>query len=426
MVRPGFHDHHLHLLAAAARRASVDVSAPAVATLPAVLARIAAAARAAPAGAWIRAWGHDEALAADGRAAAAADLDRAAPGHPVVLHHRTGHVAVLNASARRALRERAPGAEIPADGVLVDAHRLLGHVPRLAPAALDAAAAALSRAMAAAGITAVTDATSTNGRDELLRLAALVAGGHVRQRVGMFVSCAAVDELRAEGWRFGEVVGGVQILHAKIVVTGETDPARLRATVAACARRGWPVALHATDLGEVDTALAALEAVASPPGTRHRIEHLSLSLDDQVARIARLPVTVVTNPAFLGSRGAKYARELSADERGWLYRVRSLLAAGVRVRAGSDAPVTDPDPLAGARCAVLRGDGTRVLGAEERVDAHTALRLFAGASPRRGDRVVLSEDPARGAGALARARVLQTTIRGEPVLAAPPHERSTS
>jgi predicted amidohydrolase YtcJ len=219
------------------------------------------------------------------------------------------------------------------------------------------------------------------------------------------------------------VVGGVQVLHVKLVLTEASDPAQVRATVAACARRGWPVAMHAMGLVEVDTALDVLEAVPPPPGTRHRIEHLSLSLDDQVRRLARLPVTVVTNPGFLGSRGAKYAQELSPDEQGWLYRVRSLLDAGIRVRAGSDAPVTDPDPLAAARCAVLRGDGERVLAAAEAVDARSALRLFAGASPRRGDTVVLSEDPARDAGALARARVLRTSIRGEQVFAASPHER---
>src|SRR5699024_6072477 len=39
VVRPGFHDHHLHLLASAARLASVDVSA--APTLDLLLARVA-------------------------------------------------------------------------------------------------------------------------------------------------------------------------------------------------------------------------------------------------------------------------------------------------------------------------------------------------------------------------------------------------
>jgi predicted amidohydrolase YtcJ len=414
IARRGFHDHHVHLLAAAARRLSVDV---ADATVAEVRARIAAAARRTPPGGWIRAWGHDEALAPDRRAPARADLDAAAPRHPVVLHDRTGHVATLNSAALDALARRAPAAALPADGVLVDGHAALAHVPRLEPERLDAAVAALSAELAAAGVTAVTDATATNGLDELRRVAGLVRSGRLRQRVDMMVSAGALDELLDAGLRYGAIAGGIRVRHAKLVVTEATDPAQLRETVAGCVRRGWPVALHVCGIVEADAALAALEAAPPPPGARHRIEHLSLSLDEHVARLARLPVLVVTNPSFLEARAPKYERELSADERRWLYRVGSLLAAGVPVLAGSDAPVTTADPLDGARCAATRTG-------PERVDARAALGLFASSAARTADTVVLSEDPAAGPGTLARARVLSTMIRGERVFAAPATERA--
>jgi predicted amidohydrolase YtcJ len=63
---------------------------------------------------------------------------------------------------------------------------------------------------------------------------------------------------------------------------------------------------------------------------------------------------VVTNPAFVYWRGDVYRRETDGAARAWLYRARSLVAAGVPVAAASDAPVVAPDPWLGMAAARTR------------------------------------------------------------------------
>ena len=417
-VLPGFRDHHLHLLAAAAARLSVDVGPAAAPRLSTLLARVAKAAAAAPPGGWVRAWGYDDALLAERRHPTRAELDAVAGGRPVVLRHRAGHVAVVNSPAAAQL-----GGPVPPDGILVDAGELLDAIPRLAPEALAGAVADLSDGLAAAGVTAVTDATVGNGLEEIELLADLRASGRIAQRLTAMVGLDRVEEVAAAGLRHGGAWRGLEVGHAKAYVEGSSDPARLREAAAAAAARGWPVALHVVDLLAADLAIEALERVPPPPGRRHRIEHLSLALPDQVERLAALGVVVVTNPGFLAERGGKYLSELSADEIGWLYRVRSLRRAGIEVRAGTDAPVTAPLPLPAMVAAVRRRYREQVLAPEEAVDARVAVELFAGGGRelRRGDAVLLSEDPRRDGAALSRARVLATYVAGRRVYAEPCH-----
>ncbi|MEQ1463695.1 hypothetical protein, partial [Salmonella enterica] len=83
---PGLHDHHIHLLATAARRQSVDLAGLLASDA------IAAKLRAAPA-ATLRAVGYDERAAGIPDAAL---LDRWEPDRPLRLQDRTGALWVLN------------------------------------------------------------------------------------------------------------------------------------------------------------------------------------------------------------------------------------------------------------------------------------------------------------------------------------------
>ena len=165
---PGFVDHHLHLLAMAAARCSIDLSD--AASLTEVFNRIsaaagddphrgalaaagtAAAAGAVGTGAWLRGWGIDEADLAEGRLPTAAELDALGPHRPLVLHHRTGHSRILNRAAR-------------ANG---------GHAPPLPEEQLVEALRQISDELCAAGVVAVTDATHTNDRAGIELLAGLL------------------------------------------------------------------------------------------------------------------------------------------------------------------------------------------------------------------------------------------------------------
>ena len=64
-----------------------------------VIAKVRTRAAAVPPGTWVRGGGWDEGKLKEKRYITAADLDKAAPGHPVYLTHTTGHYGVANSLA---------------------------------------------------------------------------------------------------------------------------------------------------------------------------------------------------------------------------------------------------------------------------------------------------------------------------------------
>lgn len=327
LAMPGpYTDHHVHLLATAAARLSIDVSG--AGSLDALLDTV----RAGAAGrhGWIRAWGYEEWALAERRHPTRADLDGLAGGRPLVLHHRSGHAAVLNGAAL----EEIGVADHP-DGVLFDRHDLLDRVPRLPAGDLEDAVAEVSRQWWSAGLAAFVDATHTNGPDELETLAGWAARGTIRQVVTAMVSFDSIGRIPP----FGRHVGQVKVGWVKLMPTpGALD--QLGERVGSAHAAGYPVAVHVVDIDVLEATLASFDASAPPAGQVDRIEHNALSLPEQVDRIAATGAMVVVNPGFLLHRGDKYRRQLSGVERPWLVRIGSLLEGGVEVRAGSDSPVT--------------------------------------------------------------------------------------
>lgn len=335
-------DHHVHFLATAAARLSVDLTrARSVADVAAAL---------APAGrGWRRGWGYDESELVERRHPTRHDLDRTNRAQPVVVHHRAGHVAVLNSVAGR---ELGLNGDDLGDGILVDRHDLLARVPRLETAEMSGAATAISREWARAGVVAFTDATHTNGPAELELLAHWRASGAVTQEISAMVSVESLGDVPP----YGDHVGAVTVAHAKVMPkaaewvgavggSGSVGGSGLVGGVASAHAAGYPVAVHAATVEELALTIEAMEGSPPPPGTRDRVEHAALCLPEQVARLAACQPVVVVNPSFLLYRVAKYREALSPVEWPWLVRMRSFVAAGLTVRAGSDSPVTPARPV---------------------------------------------------------------------------------
>ena len=329
-------------------------------SIAALTARLAAAGAGVDPGGWLRAWGYDDALLRDGRHPTRHDLDAAVAAVPTVVHHRTGHVAVLNSEALRLVDlDHHP------DGVLVDAHDVLGRVPRIDEQQLTRAAATVSAEWAARGVGAFTDATHTNGPADLELLGSWCGDGTIGQQV---VAMVGVEHLAGVP-AFGERLGAVTVGHAKVMPAD--DAGDIDGNVAQATGHGFPAAVHVMDVDTLETTLGAFEAHPPPTGTHHHLEHNALCLPEQVPRIAASGARVVVNPSFLVHRAAKYRRELSTVEREWLVRIRSLVEAGVAVRAGSDSPVVPSDPAEMLAAAVHRE-----LAPAEAVDAAAAARLL--------------------------------------------------
>jgi predicted amidohydrolase YtcJ len=358
---PALHDHHVHLRALAAARASVDVSPAATPDGGAFDARLRAAASAAgPAGGWVRAVGYHEAVAGP---LDRHRLDAAVGDRPVRVQHRTGALWVLNTAALRSL-----GAEADhPDGRL---WRLDGWLARaVPPVPLDLAA--VSREAAARGVGGFTDADPARTQSDV---DALAAGG-VRQRlVLMGASGLALGPGQAAGPR-------------KLLLDDATLPAHpeMVAWCRAAHAAGEAVAVHCVTRLQLVATLTALAEAGARPGDR--IEHGGVVPAELRDDLRRLGVTVVTQPHFVAERGDQYLADVDPDDRPLLYPCASLRAAGVAVAAGTDAPFGGADPWAAVRAAVHRRTraGT-VLGAGERVEPATALALFLGRPDSPADR----------------------------------------
>ena len=190
---------------------------------------------------------------------------------------------------------------------------------------------------------------------------------------------------------------------------------RIRAAHAA----GRPAAVHCVTRVQLVLTLAALDLAGRLPGDR--IEHGAVIGADSLADLRGL--TVVTQPHFVAERGEQYAADVPPDDLADLWRLRSLIDAGVDVAAGSDAPFGDCDPWRSMRAAVRRPE---LFAADEAVSPGRALALWLGepAAPgtarlvapgRPADLTLLRAGPREALDSLASDLVAATFIGGEPV-----------
>jgi predicted amidohydrolase YtcJ len=362
-VVPALHDHHVHLRAMAAARSSVtlDHRDPAATLHDAP----------GPPGSWVRAVGYHESIAGplDRRR-----LDELVPDRPVRVQHRSGGLWVLNTRALDAVgavTADEPGIERDGHGVptgrLWRSDRWLAE--RVPPPPLDLAA--VGRHAADHGITGFTDADPQRTPADVTLLHAA--------RLPQAVTLMSADGL--------DLPPGFAAGPRKRILDDTTLPPvdELAAWITGAHRDGQAVAVHCVTRVQLVVTLTALAdadtgADTGPSPTRgDRIEHAGVVPPELYGELRRLGVTVVTQPNFVAERGDQYRADVDPDDLPHLYPCARLLAAGVRVAAGTDAPFGHPDPWAAVRAAVHRRapDG-HVLGPDDRVDPATALALFQG------------------------------------------------
>jgi len=99
---PGFVDAHSHFPSAGLAQAGLDLTPPPVGntgTMTQLLEAITLEAETYPEGQWIVGFNYDNASLPVQRHPTRHELDKAAPGHPVYLWHRSGHMGVANTRA---------------------------------------------------------------------------------------------------------------------------------------------------------------------------------------------------------------------------------------------------------------------------------------------------------------------------------------
>ncbi|MFJ2828081.1 amidohydrolase [Streptomyces sp. NPDC087263] len=206
---------------------------------------------------------------------------------------------------------------------------------------------------------------------------------------------------------------------------------------------GFQCHFHALGDRAVRDALDAVEAARKangPSDTRPHLAHLQVVHPDDVPRFARLGATANIQPLWAAHEPQMDQLTipfLGPERAAQQYPFGALLRSGARLAAGSDWPVSSPDPLQGIHVAVNRvapdERGPVFLPAERigllaALTAYTAGSAYANHLDETGsvrvgalaDLVVLDRDPFAGpTEAIAGTKVALTYVGGERVHAAP-------
>lgn len=290
-VLPGLHDHHVHLRSAASALDSFFVGPPGVST-QSQLTQLLANATPGPDG-WIRAVGYHDSVAGNStgprwtrwsatfRCASSIAAVRCGSSTPrrwagsAWPNTPTGACAARTAAGRRRWTDAKPTSP-------------------------NSAAASPRPASPASPTPPGLDA------DDMASLSAAHGSGEFRPRL-RFLS------------------PGKKILHDdRLDLDGLTE------WIARQHNMGQPVALHCVTAAQLVVAIAALRAAGGHP--QDRIEHAAVVPDDNLADLADLGVTVVTQPNFVAERGDQYLVDVPAAEHDQLWRVAALRDAGCRSR----------------------------------------------------------------------------------------------
>ncbi|MFE7355139.1 amidohydrolase [Streptomyces sp. NPDC057543] len=168
------------------------------------------------------------------------------------------------------------------------------------------------------------------------------------------------------------------------------DPVALRSYVTELDAHDFQVHFHALGDRAVREALDAVEAAVEANGrrgNRHHLAHLQVVHPDDLDRFARLGAIANIQPLWAAHEPQMDELTipfLGPERASWQYPFGSLLRAGATLAAGSDWPVSSPDPIAGIHVAVNRmepeaTDG-RVFLPEQRLDLATAVAAYTAGS----------------------------------------------
>lgn len=452
---PGFIDPHCHILSYASSLISADCRFPQVKCIEDIKKVINEKSKNIVRGEWIRATGYDDFNLTEGKNPTRWDLDEAAPYHPVKLTHRSGHSCVLNSAALKLVgitketddpvkgfisRDMLSGEP---NGLLIDMGEYLkDRIPDWDIEYIIKAIRLASNAFLSYGVTSIGDATHTNSIEKWKTLKKLKDDREFIPRITMMIGADNLHEFISSGLTFGSGNEQLNLGHLKIMLTNNSDRlnsiySHLPNIIHLAHRQGFPVAIHAVELNQVEAACDALldsykDCFSEKVRKLDRIEHCSECTPTLLGKLFKTGAMVVTQPGFISTSGDRYISEVSEELIPWLYPINSLLNAGIMISYSSDTPVIEPNPLNSIYASVSRltMDG-RILGSNQRVNMLEALKMHTirsaqcmGQSTSKGsvtpgkiaDLILLDRDPLRSiAKRFPDIRVTMTIIDGEVV-----------
>ena len=406
LLVPGFNDAHAH--PGAMPEATTLEGPPAVEhdpTLDEVIERIKIAVPKTPVGRWIV--GEIGSAVLDDPRATRATLDPLTNDRPLLLHAWTGHGAIFNSAALRALSVNETEADPPGGffGRMADGHTLTGLAHEYADyelrkrvttlpdrAAQVKAFEAFAREAASFGITSVQAMMTAYPASEA---AAWIdtAGLPVRMRLIDFPMTAMRDWSQPVSRRVRVASPLVTVSGTKWIMDGTPIErlALLRAPYADAPKTSGRQNFSGTDLraflhraldaheqpmlhavgdGAIAAVLDALEDTGAErwKTLRPRIEHADMLQPADFPRAVRMGVTIVQNPSHFMIAPLLQQR-LGPERAARTDQIKSTIAAGVPFAFGSDGPM---NPFLNVMFAVMNPTNpSQALTVEQAVAAYT-------------------------------------------------------
>ncbi len=448
---PGFIDAHIHVLDAAYRSYYIDAEGCNSAEEVAALVRERTAQT--PVGQWILGGHWDKNLWPGQQFPTRGMLDAVAPAHPVALWSKDGHLLWVNSLALQRAGITADTAQPENGAILHDADGVPTGVlqeegaTNLVYRVIDRSDPTLNRVLLRRilgelqrlGITTIHD---IEGETSLELFREMRDEGTLGVRVQMLLPRTLLPRLPELGITNGEHdllrIGGIKIFAdgtlgsqtAAMLESFEGTPGNygilstpereMLDNVRVAARLGVTIAIHAIGDRAARVALNAIEyahtmlaqdgvAAASLPHLRYRLEHVQLIAPEDLQRMRRLGVVASIQP-FHAVADRDIAERYWGPRHRHAYAYRTMLAAGIPIALGSDAPVETFDPLRILYAATVRRDPhlprppwmpDQALPVADALWGYTLGAAYAGAEEERkgslsvgklGDAVVLRED----------------------------------
>lgn len=422
LVTPGFIDTHIHFYEWSLKRQGVKLTD--LTGLEGLLDRVRQAADERPPGQWIMGQGWNETDWTEPHMPTRDWLDRAAPGHPVLLWRCDLHLAAANTAALKLAGIDSHTPDPPEGRIERDAagkptgilRELAINLVRDAVAppdpdgvtdAFEDAASALHRR----GVTGIHDVrlmADKDGAEAFRAFQRLDQNGRLALRSWVTLPGDRLDDIIGLGLKTGFGNDRLRVGHVKFFSDGGMgartawmidpyldaghgmplmDMAVLASDIQKADAAGLSTMVHAVGDRANRELIAIFEDLESRragsknprPTIPHRIEHVQMIRPEDADRLRNLNLALCVTPANM-VLDINLIDSAVGEKGRWTYAFRRLMDTGAPVMFSSDCPVCDPDPLAGIHAAVSRqrADGTPAGGwhAQECISVDEAIRAY--------------------------------------------------
>jgi hypothetical protein len=397
-VIPGFNDAHCHPIPFAITMRYVDCSPSKVKSIAEIQDRLRQHSECISTAKWIRAAKYNESHLLEKRHPTRKDLDAVTPNNPTILVHDSGKLCVLNSQALKLLditknSSDQPDGHIGRDdktgepnGIIYGRNETVEKgIPPLDDEELRQGIRLINQEYLSNGITSVQDTTWSNSLRHWKYFQGLKESGALTSRVTMLIGSDAVEEFQENALCTGSGDVRLRIGGAKIALdesTGNDHPPQdnLNRHALRAHRAGFQLAFHVNDIYSLQTALTALQFIVQKdpkPCQRPRLEHCAFCPPEFIPKLKAFQMIVTTQPSFLYYLGETYRRDVSAEQREWLYPLKSFNNQGVTTAISSDSPLFPCNPFIGLYTAITRKDiSGNFLTPQESISLSDALAAY--------------------------------------------------